>query len=251
MCDGLNAGMRRALPGLLMLFAIGLGLPADTPLPAPADAPTPSPNTLTAEEKAAGWKLLFDGRTAKGWRNFKKNSFPSQGWVVEDGMLTKQPGIHGGDIITTETFLDFELTWEWKIPPGGNNGVKYFITEDRDAAIGHEYQMIDDSVVGEPKGKTAAFYAVLAPSADHQPPRINDWNYSRIMVQGQHVEHWLNGEMVLEYQLGSPTVLAGVAKSKFKNVPGFGFKLRGHILLTDHTDAAHFRNIKIRELPVN
>lgn len=238
---------------LLVLFHLALGLRAEAPAPATTatDPAATELNTLSPTEKAAGWRLLFDGRTTQGWRGFKQTSFPNQGWVIEDGLLIKQPRVRGGDIVTTDTFLNFELTWEWRIRKGGNNGVKYFITEERSSAVGHEYQMIDDSRVQDPKGMTAAFYAILPPSADKPSPRIDDWNQSRILVQGQRVEHWLNGLKVLEYELGSPTVLAAVARSKFKNVPGFGTKLRGHILLTDHTDEAHFRNLKLRELPAD
>jgi hypothetical protein len=218
------------------------GIPTQDPIPA-------EPNTLSAEEKAAGWRLLFDGQTTQGWRGFKKDSFPDRGWVIEDGILIKPPRSGGGNIVTTETFLDFELSWEWRIHPGGNNGVKYLIIEERDGAIGHEYQMIDDSQVRDPKGTTASFYGVLPPFPNKPAPKISDWNQSRVRIQGQRVEHWLNGVKALEYELGSPAVLAAVAQSKFKNVPGFGTKLRGHILLTDHTDEAHFRNIKIRPLP--
>jgi hypothetical protein len=212
------------------------------------DPPPAEPNTLSAEEKAAGWRLLFDGQTTTGWRGFKRDSFPDRGWAIEQGTLVKQPRIRGGDIITTETFLDFELSWEWRIHPGGNNGVKYLVIEERTSGIGHEYQMIDDSQVRDPKGTTASFYGVLPTAANKPLPRIDHWNQSRIVVQGQRVEHWLNDVKVLEYELGSPAVLAAVAKSKFKDVPGFGTKLRGHILLTDHTDEAHYRSLKIREL---
>jgi hypothetical protein len=252
-CRRLNAGMRCSRPTLLVSLFLSLSLQAEPPVPGDGtgDSEASIPNTLTAAEKAAGWRLLFDGHTTQGWRGFKKSAFPSQGWAVEDGLLIKQPRVRGGDIITTETFLDFELSWEWRIRPGGNNGIKYFITEERNGAIGHEYQMIDDTRVRDPKGTTASFYGVLPPLASKPAPRINKWNQSRIVVQGQRAEHWLNGVKVLDYELGSPTVLAAVAESKFKDVPGFGAKLRGHILLTDHTDEAHFRNIKIRALPLN
>ena len=208
-----------------------------------------APDTLTAAEQAAGWTLLFDGSTSSGWRGFKQSAFPEKGWQIEDGVLKKLAGVRGGDIITSRTFGDFELSWEWRIPAGANNGVKYFITEARASAIGHEYQMIDDARIKDPKGTTAAFYDVLPPRPDKRPPRIGDWNRSRILVQGNHVEHWLNGDRVLTYELGSPEVRAAVARSKFKNVEGFGAKLRGHILLTDHNDEAWFRNLKLRELP--
>jgi len=233
----------RFLIGLLFI----LGVAGITHGAEPAGAS--SPNTLTPAEQAAGWKLLFDGRTTSGWRGFNKPAFPDQGWIVEDGALKKVAGVRGGDILTAETFDDFELSWEWRIPPGANNGVKYFITEARGSAVGHEYQMTDDTRVKDPKGSTASFYDVLPPKLGKRPPRIGEWNASRIVVQGNHVEHWLNGDQVLEYELGSPEVLAAVAKSKFKSVNGFGAKLRGHLLLTDHNDEAWFRNLKIRELP--
>jgi hypothetical protein len=207
------------------------------------------PNRLSPEEKAAGWKLLFDGVSASQWRSFKKESFPRRGWVVEDGWLKCVPRGRGGDLISLEKFDNFELHWEWRIPSGANNGVKYFITEERSRPIGHEYQMIDDNVYKNPKGQTASFYDVL-PKKPHKPIRLApESNHSKIIVRGNLVEHWLNGEQVLTYELGSPELLAAVARSKFKDVAGFGLKLRGHILLTEHNDEAWFRNIKIKELP--
>jgi hypothetical protein len=229
-----------------VMAAAGLVLPPLAVIGATNPGQAPPPNVLTAEEAREGWQLLFDGRTTQGWRSFRKPTFPSQGWIVEDGILKKVARVRGGDIITTAKFSEFELSWEWRIPPGANNGVKYFITEERTAAIGHEYQMIDDSRVGDPKGTTAAFYAVLPPKPGKTRPRINDWNQSRVVVRGNHVEHWLNGDRVLEYELGSPEVMAGVAQSKFRAVAGFGTRIEGHILLTDHGDEAWFRNIKIR-----
>lgn len=219
-----------------------------------ADEPSARSNQLTAAEKAAGWKLLFDGKTTTGWRSFKKQTFPAAGWTVEDGWLKCIANGHGGDILSAEQFTEFELSWEWRISTNGNNGVKYFITETRDSAIGHEYQMLDDD--GHPDGKrgpkrqAAAFYDVLPPATDkpYKPPGAI--NHSRIIVQGNHVEHWLNGAKVLEYELGSDPLKAAVAQSKFKNVPGFGAKIKGHILLTEHHDEAWFSNIKIRELAV-
>ena len=210
-------------------------------------------NTLTGEEKAAGWKLLFDGRSLQGWRLYKKEAAPESGWKVEDGLLKKLAKQRGGDIVTEAKFEDFDLTWEWRITAGGNNGVKYLVTEERDSAPGHEYQMIDDT--GHPDGKlgakrqTASFYEVLAPAADKPLKPVGEWNSSRVLIQGNHVEHWLNAMKVLEYELGSEAVKAGVAGSKFKNAPGFGTKIKGHIMLTDHQDECWFRNLKIRELP--
>ena len=209
-----------------------------------------APNELTEAEKAAGWKLLFDGKATQGWRSFKKQSFPAKGWVVEDGWLHCL-GKGGGDIITDVEFGDFELEWEWKQASRGNSGVKYFITEARASAIGHEYQMIDEQ--GEPDAKqgggkrvTAAFYDVLKPSGTRTKPS-GGTNQSRIVVKGNHVEHWLNGGKVLEYSCGSEELKAAIAQSKFRDTQGFGDKIKGHILLQDHHSEVWFRNVKIRE----
>ncbi len=207
---------------------------------------------LTALEEKAGWKLLFDGKTTKGWRGYKLSAMPAKGWKIEDGILKKVGGERGGDIITVETFNDFDLIWEWRISPGGNNGIKYLVTEERPSAPGHEYQMIDDTKNPDAKvgtqRVTASFYDVLPPSDDKPLKPVGEWNQSRVLLQGNHVEHWLNGKKVLEYELGSDALKAAVAKSKFKDSPGFGEKIKGHILLTDHHDECWFRNIKIREL---
>ena len=208
-------------------------------------------NQLSSEEKTAGWKLLFDGKSTNGWRSFKKQSFPAKGWAVEDGWLHCM-GKGGGDIITDAQFGDFELQWDWKQASDGNSGLKYFIIETRQSAIGHEYQMIDDerepdAKLAEGKRVTASFYDVLAPSTKPPTKPPGEINHSRILVKGNHVEHWLNGVKVLEYECGSEAVKAAVAKSKFKNVPDFDEKTRGHILLQDHNSEVWFRNLKLRE----
>jgi hypothetical protein len=208
------------------------------------------PNTLSAAEKADGWRLLFDGKAPKGWRGYRKKEFPKQGWVIEEGCLKKVAGVNGGDIVTEAEFEDFELSWEWKLPPKANNGIKYLVLESRPGAPGQEYQMIDDSLVKNPLQKTASFYEVLPPGPNAKPKPMGEWNSSRIVVRGNQVEHWLNGERVLAYELSSPEVKAGVAKSKFKDAPGFGEKCRGRIMLTDHHDEASYRNLKLREFPV-
>jgi hypothetical protein len=216
------------------------------------------PNELTAAEKKEGWRLLFDGRTTGGWRGFKQTGFPAGRWVVKDGALAHVKGAeaddHGGaDIVTTDTFSEFDLRFDWRISPAGNSGLKYFVTEEREGPIAHEYQVLDDA--RHPDGKvgphrqTAAFYDVLAPAADKPMRPVGEWNESRVLVRGLHVEHWLNGAKVLEYELGSPEVKAAIAKSKFKDVTGFGTRLPGHILLQDHGDEVAFRNLKILKLP--
>jgi hypothetical protein len=208
------------------------------------------PNQLTPQEKTAGWRLLFDGKTTEGWRGFKKQTFPTNAWVIEDGWLHCL-GKSGGDIISAGEYDQFELEWEWKIEPAGNSGVKYFILESRNSAIGHEYQMLDDAAnpdgkIADGKHVTASFYDVLKPAVTPPTKPIGEVNRSRILVRGNHVEHWLNGVKVLDYECGSDAVKAAVAKSKFKNTAGFGNCVKGHILLQNHESQVWFRNIKIR-----
>jgi hypothetical protein len=217
-----------------------------------------SANALTSEEKAAGWRLLFDGQTTQGWRGFKAAATDQGPWAVEDGCL-KRPAagtgraMRGGDLVTTDTFSDFDLRWEWRVGEKGNSGIKYFVTEERARAVAHEYQMLDDVHYPDeasPLQQTAAFYDVLPPSPDKRLRPTGEWNDSRILVRGTHVEHWLNGQKALEYELGSPQVVAGIARSKFKDVPGFGTKIAGHILLQDHDGGGVcFRNIRIQSPP--
>lgn len=211
------------------------------------------PNTLTRAEERQGWKILFDGKSGAGWHNVGKTTFPDKGWVIENGTLRKVAKERGGDLITDATYSEFDLRWDWKVAPRGNNGVKYFVTDDR-KGIGHEYQMLDDATEAEGKDNgvhsTASFYAVLAPWPN-KPAALHpagEWNSSRVYVHGNKVEHWLNGQKVLEYEPGSQQVKEGVAKSKFRGVPNFGERVKGHILLTDHGDEATFKNIRIRDL---
>jgi methane monooxygenase PmoA-like/3-keto-disaccharide hydrolase len=214
------------------------------------------PNQLTAAEKKAGWTLLFDGKTLNGWRGYKKTDAAGGRWLVENGLLTVDPGngkdTHGAlDIITTAEYDRFDLTWEWRIAEGGNSGLKYFVLEDQSSAIGHEYQLIDDerhpdAKVG-PHRQTAAFYDVL--QATNRPLRpAGQFNQSRVVSNGKTIEHWLNGKMVLQYELDSPALRDAIAKSKFKDIERFGKLQNGHILLQDHGNRVWYRNIKIRKL---
>jgi len=243
--------MHRRVFFTALLSAFAISLAAQSPKSASGSA------QLTAAEQADGWRLLFDGSSTNGWRGFKKAAFPTTGWVVENGWLkhvktSGQDSRGGGDIISIDTFGDFDLRFEWKISVGGNSGVKYLVTENRDGPIAHEYQVIDDAkhpdaLIG-PHRATAALYDVIPAPANKPLKPAGNINSGRIVVNGNHVEHWLNGVKVIEYELGSAALKAGKAKSKFKDVPGWEDKVNGHILLQDHGDEVYFRNIKIREL---
>lgn len=223
---------------------------------APTSSQSGAPAQLTAAEKQAGWKLLFDGKTLNGWRGYKKPAAEGLRWRAIDGNLALPPAegkdTRGAlDVITTDKYGDFELQWEWKISPGGNSGVKYFVLEDMDAAIGHEYQVIDDSKHPDAKlrdnRRTGSLYdALAAPAAKTKP--VGEYNHSRVLVRGKHVEHWLNGDKILEYELESPALEKAKHESKFKNVARWGTKVRGHLLFQDHGDQVWYRNIKVRDL---
>ena len=203
-----------------------------------------------------GFKPLFDGKTLDGWRGYKKADASDTRWKVENGLVTipEKDGkdTRGGrDIISTGTYDQFDLKWEWKVAQGGNSGLKYFVLEDRDSAIGHEYQMIDDERHADakigPHRQTAAFYDVL-PAADRPLKPAGEWNNSEVIVKGSHVEHWLNGKRVLQYELDSPELRAAIAKSKFKDIARFGKPQKGHILIQDHGNAVWYRNVRIKPL---
>ena len=210
------------------------------------------PNTLTDEEKAAGWKLLFDGSTTAGWVGIGKTKIPEKGWSVQDGALLHTKGGGGGDIVTAESFENFELTWEWKIGVAGNSGLKYNLPNPA-VGVGFEYQMIDDE--GHPDGKrggrshqTASLYDLIEPAEGRKVNPPGEWNASRLVVQGNHVEQWINGTKALEFEMGSDALKAAIAKSKYKSIAGFGEKTKSPILLQDHGDEVTVRSIKIHPL---
>jgi hypothetical protein len=210
-------------------------------------------NQLTEEDKAGGWKLLFDGKTTKGWHTFKAKTV-TRGWKVEDGWLHCLGKEGGGDLISDAAFDNFDLQWEWKQVTNGNSGLKYFVDESRQSPLGHEYQMIDDARNADAKlakGKrvTGSFYDVLKPDRTDLTEPPGQINKSRLIVKGNHVEHWLNGAKILDYSCDSEAVKMALQQSKFKNVKGFGEKIKGHILLQDHHSEVWFRNIEIKELP--
>jgi hypothetical protein len=227
------------------------------------------PNELSAADRAAGWKLLFDGNTLAGWRGLGYDSVPSAHWSVAQGSIRKipsgavpkmpdgQPAV-GGDLMTVGTFRDFELAWEWKVAPGANSGVKYNVSEEfsmknaaNHAALGFEYQVLDDDLNDDNKIDThraGALYELIAPNAQKRLRPVGQWNSSRIVFRGNHGEHWLNGAKVVEFELGTPRMDSLLAKSKYRTTPGFGDRRTGHIVLQDHGDEAFYRSIKIRDL---
>jgi len=204
----------------------------------------------SAPEQASGWTSLFDGKTPSLWRGYKSDSVPS-GWYVQDGALMKDKGT--GDIITRETFGDFELALDWKIAKGGNAGIFYRGTEEYDHVYwsAPEYQLLDDA--NAPDGRSrltsaGADYGLYPSPAGILKP-AGEWNSTRIVAKGAHVEHWLNGTKLLEYELWSPDWEAKVKASKFKDWPNYGRAKRGVIAIQgDHNGQLALRNIKIREL---
>lgn len=217
----------------------------------------PSPNTLSDAEKQAGWKLLFDGKTTDGWRGYKMDKMPP-GWTVIDGVLTRTKGGEGGkgagggdDIVTVDQFDNFDLKLQWKIVAGGNSGILYRVTEDAATSwhVAPEMQVLDNTrwPDRDKRQLAGALYDLYAPVKDVTKP-AGKWNEARVVAKGNHVEHWLNGAKLLEYERGSDDWNARVAASKFKNLANFAKADKGHICLQDHSDRIEYRDIKIREL---
>ena len=237
-----------------------------------------APNTLTAQEKAGGWKLLWDGKTTAGWRSAKADEFPTKSWQIKDGVLTVDPGLNkgeaesqsGGDIITRDRYANFELTADFKTSYGCNSGIKIFVQPDispidkvtgqptaKGSAIGLEFQILDDAhhpdaKLGRAGDRTiGSLYDLMPAPKDKKVMPVGEWNHARILSQGQHVTFWLNGAKTVEFERGSAAFRALVAASKYHDIPNFGEWADGHILLQEHGSEASFRNVKIRELPAN
>ena len=222
-------------------------------------------NVLTKEEIAQGWKLLFNGENSEGWQSAKQlGTFPSEGWSIEDGILSVNKGdggesTGGGDIITTRRYRNFALKVEFKLTPGANSGIKYFVDPETNkgagSAIGCEFQVLDDKLhpdakLGVKGNRTmgSLYDLIPAPKGEWENYTIDGWQRAMIIVNGKHVEHWLNGHKLLEYERDTQMWNALVAYSKYKDWPNFGNAAEGYILLQDHGDHVSYRNVKILEL---
>ncbi len=238
-----------------------------SPAPVAMQQDTATDNVLTDQEKQEGWILLFDGQSTDHWRGAHKDHFPEQGWKAEDGnlMVMESDGAesrNGGDIVTKDEYSNFDLSLDFKITEGANSGIKYFVTESYDSkgsAIGLEYQVLDDQRHPDAKlgnnGKgtrtIGSLYDLIAADSQKNVNPIGSWNHAEIIVQGNHVEHWLNGQKVLSYERGSDQYKKLVNNSKYKDYKDFGLANEGHILLQDHGNRVYYKNIKIRPLPAS
>jgi len=228
-------------------------------------------NKLKQQNQGEGWIELFDGHTFKNWKSLGSDTIFSHSWKIEDGILKKEEHPHeniradgqpfvGADLITVDSFENFELVFDWKIFKGGNSGLKYNVSEQmaalsgsKHSAIGFEYQLLDDAdtlYAGKLKESqyTGSLYDLLPPQNKPQAVPIEGFNSSRIIVTGDSVEHWLNGTKILSYQFGSTLLEQAFQQSKFIKIDGFHHKRKGHIVLQDHNSAVWFKNIKLRVL---
>lgn len=231
---------------------------------------TTAHNKLSQAEKEAGWSLLFDGENlSANWIGLGRDQIPEGHWTVENGAIRKvssgdvpsaadgQP-LEGGDIMTKETFQDYEFSFDWKVSEAGNSGVKYNVSEEMStanepihAALGFEYQVLDDEKHPDSEDVThrsGALYDMIPANDNKQLKPVGQWNHSRIVFDGSHGEHWLNGEKVVEYDLDSERFDSLLKASKYADVPGFADRRKGHIVLQDHKDDVWYRNLKIRRL---
>jgi len=226
--------------------------------------PINTKNALGVDELKNGWKMLWDGETANGWRGARLDEFPTIGWEIKDGILTVLPSggeesAAGGDIVTKELYGDFELMLDFKITEGANSGIKYYVDTDINkgpgSSIGLEYQILDDArhpdaKLGNHDGSrtVASLYDLIQADVNKPMNAPDEWNTAHIISKDNHVEHWLNGMKVLEYERKSDDYRKLVSESKYAQWPNFGEAEKGHILLQDHGDKVSFKNIKIKSI---
>jgi hypothetical protein len=251
--------MKKIIPPLMALVVIGLSPSCSSKKQATNnDMPAvnePQTNMLSDQQKAEGWVLLFDGISMNGWRTFKNQETNS--WEVTEGTLhCKSPedttASKRADLVTKEQYENFELAFDWKIGPSQNSGVMFRVTEDYDVpyATGPEYQVIDERGYPSPLKDTqmAAANYDMHPASNKTVNAPGEWNSARLIVNGSHVEHWLNGAKVVAYELWSDEWKTMVANSKWKDFPGYGQAKKGHIDLQDHGGEVWFRNIMLKPL---
>ena len=207
---------------------------------------------LSCSKQQDEWIVLFDGTSTDAWRGFQRQDFPVDGWKIEDGALKTIVGGDQCDIITREKFKDFELEVEWRVAPGGNSGIFYRATEDYPAVwqSAPEMQVLDDSLHNDGKNtntSAGSLYGLIAPTNKVLLP-VGEYNKAKVIVKGNHVEHWLNGAKIVEYQFGSDELKSLIAESKFKDFSGFAKATEGYIALQHHGQEVWFRNIRIRHL---
>ncbi len=264
-----NAALPHILPVFAALLVLALGFSACSG----ADAEAPgagkyADETFSSDISPDDWRPLFDGETLDGWIGLGRDAVPEGHWQVVEGTIRKvasgnvpvaedgQPLV-GGDLMTTDTFGDFEFAFEWKVAEGANSGVKYNVSEElstshlpRYAALGFEYQVLDDERHPDgalPSHQSGALYDMI-PAGDAKVLKpVGEWNESRIVFSGMHGEHWLNGVMVVEYDMDSPRFDSLLAASKYADIEGFADRRVGHIVLQDHGDDVWFRNLRIQE----
>jgi hypothetical protein len=234
------------IPGIVIAVAWACGGGAQNAQMSTSESGT---SQAAAASDQPGWTVLFDGSSTGTWRGFKQNDLPD-GWQIADGALTRVGP--GGDIITRDQFGDFELELEWNVAPGGNSGIMFRVTEadSNTYRTGPEMQVLDDAAHVDGKNRLTSAgsnYGLHAAPAGVVKP-AGEWNQVRLVVRGAHVEHWLNGQKVVEYELWSPDWEAKVKASKFAAWPGYGRATRGHIALQDHGDRVAYRNIRVRAL---
>lgn len=226
---------------LLLLFLLSFAASAED-----------APKKKKKDKAAAKWEILFDGSSTEKWRAYRKTDFPTDAWKLEDGVLKTNPKAEPVDLVTKDQYDNFDLRVEWKVTPGANSGIIYRVGEESDAPwhTGPEMQVLDDDEHKDGKNPlttAGSLYALIEPKDKKLKP-VGKWNKVRIIARGNHIEHWLNGEKVLEYDFGSPELQELIKKSKFAPYPHFAKLSRGHIVLQHHQDEVWFRDIKIRHL---